>query len=205
MAAEPHTSPETPAEAPGKSDDSGSRFGSWVVVALLLVALNVAAVVLGFRMGERRGDGPPPSTENFLASFQFEDLETGEPLSSEELRGKVVLVDFWATWCAPCHVQAKILRPVFEDFEGEEDVVFLAVSVGEDRETVASFVADSPFPYPVLLDQENVSSIEGGVTVLPTVFVLDRDGSAVWSGVGVHPGRKIKKVIQETLAAGNAG
>ena len=145
------------------------------------------------------GAGSAATEEPMAPQFTLLSL-AGEQVSVADLAGEVVVVDFWATWCGPCHYQADILRALHEEF-GDRGVRFLAISLGEDEETVRTFVDKSPFPYPVLIDPDDLLSIELGVYVLPTVMILDQDQRITFSNMGVSTGTQVSGAIQRALAA----
>src|SRR5262249_4149327 len=84
--------------------------------------------------------------------FRLPSLE-GRKIGPGDFRGKVVVADFWATWCGPCVLQAEILHRAVPQYE-KKDVQFLAIDVGEDAKTVREYLAKRPLSYPVLLDEE---------------------------------------------------
>jgi len=141
------------------------------LAGLLLVALATGAC-----------SRPSPAGEA-LPSFRLGALD-GRQLGPLDLRGKVVLYDFWATWCGPCHVQAEVLHSLYPDYAGKE-VEFLAVSVGEPEEVVREFVRGRPHPYPVLFDPEDRLSAQLQILGLPTLIVTDREGRVVFRSTGI--------------------
>ena len=127
--------------------------------------------------------------------FKLKTLD-GRKLGPADFKGQVVVFDFWATWCGPCHIQARILEPIHRDFHGK-GVQFLAANVGEDEATVRGFVKDKPFPYPVLLDEESKVSGNLGVVALPTLMVIDKKGKVSFLQAGVVDGPSLRKVLKE--------
>ena len=117
------------------------------------------------------------------------------------------MIDFWATWCGPCHAQADILKALYEEF-GDKGVRFLAISMGEPEEVVREFVDRRPYPYPVLIDPEDRLSLDLGIYVLPTIMVIDRDGTVAFLEPGVSNAETLRRVLYEagvehpTTAAG---
>lgn len=134
------------------------------------------------------------------ADFRLASMDGGE-ISPLDYPGDVVLIDFWATWCGPCHKQADILEEVYAELGGSEGngVQFLAVNLGEDPETVRSFLADDPYPYPVLLDPQDSLSYEIGIYGLPTVMVVDTEGKVSYFDTGILDRQG---VLRELTAAG---
>jgi len=143
--------------------------------ALLLGTLSLAGC--GAAESTAGGGGDP------LPEFRLASLAGGQ-VGNAELAGKVVLLDFWATWCAPCHLQADILRELYPEVSGR-GVEFVAIAVGEPEEVVRDFVAEHPFPYPTLVDPEDEMSARLRLLGLPTLIVIDREGRIVYRNLGI--------------------
>ena len=126
--------------------------------------------------------------------FRLKTLD-GRKIGPVDFPGQVVVVDFWATWCGPCHLQARILDSIYRDLQGK-GVQFLAANVGEDEASVRSFVKNKPFPYPVLLDTETTVSGNLGVYALPTLMVIDKKGKIAYLQSGVIDGPTLRKVLK---------
>lgn len=129
---------------------------------------------------------------------------SGDQYNLENLRGKVVLLDFWATWCSPCRWSVPALERIQKEFKGR-GVVVLGVDRGEDPQIVARFVKSEKINYPILMDalgSENVAS-KFGVNAIPTLFLIDRGGNVVgresgWPNGGVDAGlSKVHKLLAE--------
>lgn len=167
----------------------------------LLTALAAAALLLagcapagdGGGSGQDASGGPQPS-----ADFRLAALEGGE-ISPLDYKGEVVLVDFWATWCGPCHKQADILEEIYADVQGN-GVQFLAVNLGEDLETVTNFVAEDPYPYPVLLDPEDRLTYDFGIYGLPTLMVVDTQGQVSYFETGILDKRSVLAELRKAGA-----
>ena len=171
---------------------SSSRAGSWLIgVAGLLI---VGAGVLGWRLaGVPAGEAPegevprPPDVR--LAALG------GGTVGFEDFEGQIVVVDFWASWCGPCRLQAKILASMHEDMG--DRVQFLAINLGEDLQTVERYVAKHAFPYPVLMDPQELLGIDLKIYALPTVMVLDRAGRVAY----LEPGISDRPTLADALTA----
>jgi thiol-disulfide isomerase/thioredoxin len=131
-------------------------------------------------------------------TFRLKTLD-GRVLGPGDFKGKVVVVDFWATWCGPCHVQAEILEPVHRDFH-KKGVQFLAANVGEDERTVKRFLESRPFPYPVLMDSDSKVSNNLGVYALPTLVIIDKKGKVTFLNPGLTDGDTLRKKLKEAGA-----
>lgn len=119
----------------------------------------------------------------------------GGSFERKDFAGKVVLFDFWATWCGPCHLQADILKEVYPG-AAKRGIEFVAVSTGEDASTVREFVTRRPFPYAVLVDPEESLSIALDVLALPTLVVMDREGRITYRNTGVADAEAIEAALR---------
>lgn len=160
-------------------------------VALLFVALLGAAVV--FALSEGDGGRAVPEISSVQSgrsvSTADEHSDEGEPAPEFEMEtldgdtfrladhaGDVVVLNFWATWCAPCRVEIPDLVEMQSELAGD-GVRFVGISVDhEDDAIIRSFVENAGINYPVLVDDGSVSEKYGGVYALPTTFVIDREG-----------------------------
>jgi thiol-disulfide isomerase/thioredoxin len=155
------------------------------------LALTFSALLLACADGSSAGGGQLGSKPE----FRLKTMD-GRVIGPKDFPGKVVVVDFWATWCAPCHLQAQILAPVVQDFRGKP-VQFLAADVGEPEDTVRSFLRASPYPYPVLLDPDNKVSDGFGINALPTLMVVDRAGRIAFLRAGLTDGETLRRLIRQ--------
>jgi len=105
-----------------------------------------------------------------------------------------VVVDFWASWCAPCHLQTAILERLRPEY-ARHGVEFLAVNSGEDEPTVRDFVADKPFTFPVVLDSDEKVSMKLGVLALPSLMIVDRQGEVSYFRAGIVPERRMRELL----------
>ncbi|HSK81740.1 MAG TPA: TlpA disulfide reductase family protein [Thermoanaerobaculia bacterium] len=156
-----------------------------------LGALALSLLLTGSAPGAAADKGPIGTK----ADFRMKTLD-GKMLGPKDFPGQVVVIDFWATWCGPCQIQAKILEPVYRDHKGR-GVQFLAANVGEDLETVKKFVKGKPFPYPVLLDPDDRISSNLGVLALPTLIEIDTTGKLSTVHSGLADGDTIREAIKK--------
>ena len=107
----------------------------------------------------------------------------GASISLADLRGKVVLVDFWASWCAPCKASFPLLDTLRRDLRGK-GVEVVAINVDERRRDMDAFLADRKHDMPVLVDSKGVAAQAFGVQAMPTSFILDRAGRIRFTHTG---------------------
>jgi peroxiredoxin len=107
------------------------------------------------------------------ADFTLSDIK-GKAWKLSDLRGKVVLVNFWATWCPPCRKEMPDMQALYERF-GSQGLVILAIS-DETHDKVDPFIADKKYTYPILLDTDKKVNAMFSVTGIPKSFVYDRSG-----------------------------
>jgi thiol-disulfide isomerase/thioredoxin len=133
--------------------------------------------------------------------FSLEDMD-GERHALADYRGKVVLINFWATWCPPCRREMPSLERLYHTL-GDQLFVVLAVNQWENADHVFAFMGQlDVFPtFPILFDPESKVAGDFGVKGLPTSFVIDRQGRIVYRAVGGrafdHPG--IERVLRTLL------
>ena len=124
----------------------------------------------------------------------------GDTLDLASLRGKVVLVNFWATWCAPCRQETPALVALRESLKAQGfEVVGVSLDL-EGKEAVQPFVDEFRVPYPMLLGDQTMADRLGGAYGLPTSFLLDREGNLIRRFTGVVPVAMLRPLLAELLA-----
>jgi peroxiredoxin len=107
----------------------------------------------------------------------------GTPVRLSGLKGKVVFLNFWATWCPPCREEMPSMEALYQRFR-DRDLEFLAVDIQEDKDGVAAFMKEYGLTFPVVLDSTGRISAEYGIRGIPTTFIIDREGGIIASVVG---------------------
>ena len=147
--------------------------------------------------------------------FQLEDV-SGNKVSLSSLRGKAVLLNFWATWCGPCRIETPWLIELQRKYAAQGFTVVGVDTEGEDlkpddkaglarqRRAVARFVAAEKIPYPVLLGGDGLAEAYGGLDSMPTSFYLDRNGVIVATQMGITGESEIEANIHKALGSTDA-
>ncbi len=131
------------------------------------------------------------------SDFSLPDMD-GKMHRLAGYRGKVVIVNFWATWCPPCRFELPSMEKAYAIFK-EKGVVMLAINVGEDSDTIFSFTADYPVTFPLLLDKSGDVINNYPVIGLPTSFIINPQGQIVYRVIGSREWTDpelINKIIQ---------
>jgi thiol-disulfide isomerase/thioredoxin len=167
------------------------------LAAAVFASLLLLSCKDGAGAGKAAGGGAPPKPPavGTAVDFQLPSVD-GRALGPRSFPGQVVVVDFWATWCLPCRLQAEILESVYKDLNGR-GVQFLAADVGETPDDVKKFLKTKPFPYPVLLDPEQTVATKLAVFALPTVLIVDKKGRVSYLQGGIADGDTLRALIKK--------
>jgi len=116
------------------------------------------------------------------ADFKLNSMD-GKEFSLSALRGKVVLIDFWASWCMPCRKDMPALEKIYGDFRSS-GLVMIGMDAGEDQDTVSKFLQQTKLSYPIVLAGEMNVLESYSVTAFPTLVLIDREGNIALYHVG---------------------
>lgn len=148
------------------------------------------------------GEAPaasPSGAGRAAPDFTLPDLD-GKTHSLASLRGKTVVIDFWATWCPPCEFQIPVLNKIHEK-HGAQGVVVLGVSVDVDgKEVVAPYAAQHQVQYTILLGSEEVAR-DFGAPGFPALIVVDPEGRIHSTHVGLIEEAELEKILASAAAA----
>ncbi|HZD49908.1 MAG TPA: TlpA disulfide reductase family protein, partial [Silvibacterium sp.] len=161
-------------------------------------------------------DSPDVPFKNPLAdkqapAFTLKDT-TGKKVSLADYKGKAVVVDFWATWCAPCKIEIPWLEKLHDQY-ASQGLVVLGISEDDldlddqaalfkEKQEIARSASKLGINYPVLIDDKKVSEPYGGVDALPTTFFVDRNGKVVAATVGLVDRDELEANIKKALGSG---
>ena len=154
---------------------------AFTIFAFLLLTATLSAQV---------GDPAP--------AFSLKDKD-GKTWSLESLRGKVVVLNFWATWCPPCRAEIPDFKKVYSKYR-DKDVEILGVSLDHKGwKVIEPFLEQWEINYPVVLGGSEIARDYGNVRSIPTTFIIDRDGTVVDSHVGAMNEDMLVKLFEKYL------
>ena len=117
-------------------------------------------------------------------SFRLKDLN-GKEVKLEDYRGKIVFLNFWATWCQPCRTEMPSMEKLYTEFK-DRDFTMLAVDLQEGTKKVRTFKEKFKLNFPILLDSDGRVSLRYGVRSIPTTFLIDRAGHVIGGALGAR-------------------
>ena len=136
---------------------------------------------------------PQPAVEHPAPDFTLTRFDTGEKVSLSDLRGKPVILNFWATWCRPCRAEMPTLQAAYERYG--DDLLVVGVDQGEEGAVVGPFLEEFGISFPILLDGDMAVGREYRILGLPTTFFIDSQGIIR----GVHAGEINSAILAEGI------
>jgi cytochrome c biogenesis protein CcmG/thiol:disulfide interchange protein DsbE len=169
------------------------------LVATALITLPVAAVLVllayGFTLEPRYI--PTPLLTKPAPPFSL-PLFDGTTLRLEDLRGKVVFLNFWASWCPPCRAEAGMLEAAWHEYK-DRGVVFVGANIQDKEPDARAFLEEFAITYPNGIDRGSKIAIDYGVWGLPETFLIDREGRIVYKHVGALGWSTVTGKLDEAL------
>lgn len=170
---------------------SSKRLIIYGVVALALLGLYLA--------GRRTARKPKPTASgNVAPDFTITDID-GKKLALSDYRGKVVLLDFWATWCTPCRAEIPHFVEMQQKY-GPQGFQVVGISMDDDAKPVREFAKEYKMNYPVAVGDDKLAESFGGVLGLPVNFIIGCDGRIVKKFVGATQDSAFDKEVADLLA-----
>ena len=180
------------------------RQSPFLLLLLALAVLNACSSSSSTPARESHASAKSTNDRKPAPAFTLTDAN-GSKVRLADYRGKVVLLNFWATWCGPCELEI----PWFEEFEQQfKSKGFEVVGVSMDEDgwpVIKPYIAEHKVNYRILLGDDTVSQLYGGVEALPTTFIIDRDGRFAFPPhVGLAGKNEYASEIQSILDETNA-
>ncbi|MDI6766736.1 MAG: TlpA disulfide reductase family protein [Bacteroidota bacterium] len=138
--------------------------------------------------------------DNMAPNFSWKD-QSGKTIDFDSFRGKVTLINFWATWCGPCKREIPDLIALSKEM-ADKNVKFLGISTDRGSnaiEEVRSFVADKGISFQIVISNEDIEEAYGNVRVIPTTFLIDANGKIAQTIVGVRSKEQFAEAINALL------
>lgn len=201
--APPPGSPEDPSDETRASEEppDDRRRGGWILRTIAVVGALTLLIAYGLRPATQ-----DPATIRSAPDFTLPPLSDGEPVTSAELRGRPVVVNFWASWCDPCREEMPDLQAAWEQYK-DDGVLFVGVNVMDAKDNALAFLEEFPVGYPVVTDPEKIFVDSLNIVGLPqTLFIDDTDealdqvlGGAIGEGGNLVQGRIHKTTLTEQI------
>lgn len=173
----------------------------WIVIGAIALAAVVAGLGVISAMGSKpaKGGESKQASKNSAAApgFGARDIFDKEDVILQRYQGKVVLVNFWATWCPPCKAEIPDLVKLVDEYKGQ--FVVIGVSLDDSVEVVKPFVKKMEINYPVIMGTPEMVENYGGIQGIPTSFLLDKKGNVVQKIVGFRDYDQFKEAIEPLL------
>ena len=159
----------------------------------------ITCIILAFSLGMLASCGYGPEATVDIGrpapSFKLPDLD-GREISLEKFKGKIVLLDFWATWCAPCRMTMPVVEKLSKEYTN--DMVILAVNMREPKDVVEKYAFEQEIGSQILLDGEGTVSAAYGAYAIPMQFLIDRSGVVrhIQTGYGPNMASQMRAQIE---------
>lgn len=175
-----------------------------IAVAVALVALGAILVRAVVNSSDARGFPAQAAAGELPAApaFDLETLDGTGRVTSEDLRGSVAVVNFWASWCDPCKDEAPLIEELWRTDGEPKGVIFLGIDTQDLREDAREFAQTYGLTYPLVYDEGGAVARRWGVGAFPETFVLDREGRAVAWFPGVVTAEGLREAIAKAEARG---
>jgi cytochrome c biogenesis protein CcmG, thiol:disulfide interchange protein DsbE len=175
------------------------RIAWWTLAALLAIMVMFALVIVPLmRPKQRDAKVGRPAPDFSLEVIHGGDA--GNRIRLSTLRGKAVLLDFWASWCAPCREQMPIVERMTKKF-GENELMVVGVDTSDSRADATEFLKARPPGYPSLFDEGGFVAKAYDVTAIPVVVVVDREGVISAVRRSIVPEAELEQLIRDALGS----
>ena len=156
---------------------------------LNIVLVMVIALTFTFTACQSEQDSAQaPQVGKLAPEFTLPDLD-GKSISLGELRGRPVILNFWASWCGPCVFEMPFMQEIHEAWS-DKSLVLLAINIGESPSQVQKFMEEKQLSFPVLLDIDGQVGGQYSIRAIPTTVFIDKDGIIQLMRIGAFPSKE---------------
>jgi cytochrome c biogenesis protein CcmG/thiol:disulfide interchange protein DsbE len=143
---------------------------------------------------------PFSSWAEMMRPFSLPSLLGEETISSRNYKGKVILVDFWASWCEPCKESFPAYNELYEKYK-DKGLEIIAITIDDNKENALEFLSKYPANFHVARDTEKNTAQAYNLSTMPTLFIVDKSGNIAYTHPGYHKGdiKNIEKEIKSML------
>jgi cytochrome c biogenesis protein CcmG/thiol:disulfide interchange protein DsbE len=193
--------PEWLEQATGEKAPAGVQQKlSPMAVALILVAVGVLAIV-GFALYERSratpSNGPAPDFKVTIWDFDRIAM-AGQPVSLDSLKGKTIVLNFWASWCIPCQQEAPMFERTWNDYK-DQGVVFLGVNTEDTDSAAFDYIQKYNLTYPHAPDEGGRAEKAYRITGIPETFVINGDGKIIKHFISSPQESELRSAIERAM------
>ena len=173
--------------------------GVGIPVLLLVILLSYGVArndgEAGSRPGVNSSFGEIPLSVEPDATFELVTLD-GETITLDDLKGKVVVVDFWSSWCAPCKAEGPLLAETYREWR-ERGVEFVGIAIWDERSAVTDFIERNGIEYTNGIDQNGRIAVDWGVSGIPEKFFVNAEGDVVKKIVGPNTKASLDSILTD--------
>ena len=181
---------------------SGRPWASqWIPAAVVVTSVGLLTTLFAFGLRRDPSIVQPVVVGKSAPEFTLRSLDGSGGYSLREFRGQVVVLNFWASWCADCRVEHPALQEAFARYR-DEKVTFLGVSFEDSPSAGQSYARQMGVAWPLLSDPSSATAIDYGVTGVPETFVIGSDGRVVAKTIGPVAYAALSRQIARAVAGG---
>ncbi|MGB9857965.1 MAG: TlpA disulfide reductase family protein [Dictyoglomaceae bacterium] len=166
-------------------------------ILAFVISLNIVFLLTQLKVPKEAYAGGELELNSKAIDFSLPDIR-GKNYSLSQFKGKVVLLNFWATWCPPCRLEIPILNKIYKEYKKSEFEI-IAVSLDTDVERLKNFLKENPVNFLVLLDKSGVIGFKYKVEAIPTSFLIDKAQILRQIYIGIIPEKEFISELKKWL------
>jgi len=185
------------------TEEAKPQRSRWGVIALWVAVISLLAL-LGWRLNDvnatrpEKGEAAPALDVEFFDGYEWEKRSTAD---LSDMQGKVVVLNFWASWCVECRLEADLIEDTWRKYENQ-DVVFLGVAYADVEPNSIAYLDEFDITYPNAPDLGTLISNDYEITGVPETFFVDKEGTIQHVQIGPLNQQTMDGVIQQLLGEG---